>query len=286
MQLHDFCQQMGFDQAVECKLFEHWPELWENSSDELPFFMERSFYERYYPLCGGPSGVLERMAEVARVTAENPVCCRYAAMLYYGHFAAAPAITMDYFPLPEKCGNDTVRLVLSGHGFFFEGTENVFFTAAATAKKSLWIITPYFVPTHDFSKTLRMAAARGVDVRIIIPEINNHWYVKLASASFYEPLLTDGVRIFHRQGVFSHAKAMLIDDCWVFMGSSNCDVRSFRLNFELDLLIESGDFPAVIRKQFLTELRKSVEITLPEFQKRSKARKLAEAVCALISPVL
>ena len=192
----------------------------------------------------------------------------------------------EYFPLPEKCGSDTIRLILSGHGFFFEGTENVFFTAAATAKKSLWIITPYFVPTHDFSKTLRMTAARGVDVRIIIPEINNHWYVKLASASFYESLLTDGVRIFHRKGVFSHAKAMLVDDCWAFMGSSNCDVRSFRLNFELDLLIESGDFPAVIRKQFLTELRKSVEITLPEFQKRSKARKLAEGICALISPVL
>ena len=102
MQLHDFCQEMGFDRAVECKLFEHWPALWENSSDELPFFMERTFYERHYPLCGGPSGVLERMAEVARITAEHPVCCRYAAMLYYGHFAAAPAIAMDYFPLPEK----------------------------------------------------------------------------------------------------------------------------------------------------------------------------------------
>lgn len=192
----------------------------------------------------------------------------------------------EYFPLPEKCGNDTVRPILSGHGFFFEGTESAFFTAASTAKKSIWIITPYFVPTHDFSKALRMAAARGVDVRIIIPETNNHWYVKLASASFYEPLLSDGVRIFMRQGVFSHAKAMLVDDSWAFMGSSNCDVRSFRLNFELDLLIESGDFPAVIRKQFLTELRKSVEITLTEFQNRSKARKLAEGICALISPVL
>ena len=192
----------------------------------------------------------------------------------------------EYFPLPEKRGNDTVRPILSGHGFFFEGTESVFFTAASTAKKSLWIITPYFVPTHDFSKALRMAAARGVDVRIIIPEINNHWYVKLASASFYESLLSDGVRIFLRKEVFSHAKAMLVDDCWTFIGSSNCDVRSFRLNFELDLLVESGSFPAVLRKQFLTELRKSEEITLSEFQKRSKVRKLAEGICALISPVL
>ena len=192
----------------------------------------------------------------------------------------------EYFPLPERCGNDTVRLIPSGHGFFFEGTESVFFTAASTAKRSLWIVTPYFVPTHAFSKALRMAAARGVDVRIIIPEINNHWYVKMASSSFYSSLLADGVRIFERSEVFSHAKAMLVDDQWSFLGSSNCDVRSFRLNFELDLLTESGDFPAVLRKQLQAELRKSVEIRPEDFLRRSPLRKLAEAVCALLSPVL
>ena len=192
----------------------------------------------------------------------------------------------EYFPLPERCGNDTVRLIASGHGYFFEGTESVFFTAASTAKKSLWIVTPYFVPTHAFSKALRMAAARGVDVRIIIPEINNHWYVKMASSSFYSSLLADGVRIFERREVFSHAKAMLVDERWSFLGSSNCDVRSFRLNFELDLLTESGDFPAVLHKQLQTELRKSVEIRPEDFLRRSPFRKLAEAVCALMSPVL
>ena len=192
----------------------------------------------------------------------------------------------EYFPLPQRAGNDTVRLIDSGHGYFFEGTESVFFTAASTAEKSLWIITPYFVPTHDFSKALRMAAVRGVDVRLIVPAINNHWYVKMASSSFYTSLLADSVRIFERSEVFTHAKAMLVDGRWAFLGSSNCDVRSFRLNFELDLLVEKGDFPAMLHKQFLAELRKSVEITQSEFLRRSPFRKLAESVCALMSPVL
>ncbi|MBO4648621.1 MAG: PLDc N-terminal domain-containing protein [Lentisphaeria bacterium] len=192
----------------------------------------------------------------------------------------------EYFPLPGRQGNDTVRVVASGHGYFFEGTENVFFTAASTAQKSIWIVTPYFVPTHDFSKALRMASARGVDVRLIVPAINNHWYVKLASSSFYEPLLADGVRIFERQEVFSHAKAMLVDGRWAFLGSSNCDVRSFRLNFELDLLVESGDFPGILHQQMLAELRKSVEITAEWFHRRNPVRKLTESVCALLSPVL
>ena len=139
---------------------------------------------------------------------------------------------------------------------------------------------------HDFSKALRMAAVRGVDVRLIVPAINNHWYVKMASSSFYTSLLADGVRIFERSEVFSHAKAMLVDGQWAFLGSSNCDVRSFRLNFELDLLVEKGDFPAALHRQFLTELRKSVEITQSEFLRRSPFRKLAESVCALMSPVL
>ena len=192
----------------------------------------------------------------------------------------------EYFPAPEHKGNDIVRLIASGHGYFFEGTEQVFFTAASTAEKSIWIVTPYFVPTHDFSKALRMASARGVDVRVIVPAINNHWYVKLASESFYASLLADGVRIFRRGEVFSHAKAMLVDDKWAYLGSSNCDVRSFRLNFELDLLVESGDFPAVLKKQLLAELRKSEEISREDFLNRNPARKIAESVCALMSPVL
>ena len=131
-----------------------------------------------------------------------------------------------------------------------------------------------------------MASARGVDVRLIVPAINNHWYVRMASARFYEPLRADGVRIFERREVFTHAKAMLVDGELAYLGSSNCDVRSFRLNFELDLLVESGDFPEKLRRQFLIELRKSVEITDDMLQRKKTLRKLAESACALMSPVL
>ena len=102
MHLHDFCLQLGFDQSVESKLATNWQKLWSHSSDTLPFFMQKDFYEKYYPLCKGPDGVIERMAVTAKITADNPICCRYANMLYYGHFEATPAIPMDYFPLLEN----------------------------------------------------------------------------------------------------------------------------------------------------------------------------------------
>ena len=194
--------------------------------------------------------------------------------------------TRDYFPMPEKCGDSIVRAVASGHGYLFEGSEKVFFTAASTAKKSIWIISPYFAPSKDFSKALRMASARGVDVRLIVPRNNNHWYVKLAARSFYESLIGNGVRVFERLGTFTHAKAMLVDGAWAYFGSSNCDIRSFRLNYELDLLVSQGDFTGALHRQFLEELKNSEEMGEAYLASRSCPQKLLESICALMTPVL
>ena len=194
--------------------------------------------------------------------------------------------TRDFFPIPEARGDSVVRTVPSGHGYLFEGSEKVFFTAASTARKSIWIISPYFAPSKDFSKALRMASARGVDVRVIVPRNNNHWYVKMAARSFYESLTGNGVRVFERLGTFTHAKAMLVDGEWAYFGSSNCDIRSFRLNYELDLLISQGDFPEALHRQFLEELKNSAEITPRDLASRSVPQKLLESVCALMTPVI
>ena len=194
--------------------------------------------------------------------------------------------TRDYFPMPEKCGDSIVRAVASGHGYLFEGSEKAFFTAASTAKKSIWIISPYFAPSKDFSKALRMASARGVDVRLIVPRNNNHWYVKMAARSFYESLIGNGVRVFERLGTFTHAKAMLVDGEWAYFGSSNCDIRSFRLNYELDLLVSQGDFTGALHRQFLEELKNSEEMGEAYLASRTRPQKLLESVCALMTPVL
>ncbi len=194
--------------------------------------------------------------------------------------------TRDYFPMPEKCGDSIVRAVASGHGYLFEGSEKAFFTAASTAEKSIWIISPYFAPSKDFSKALRMASARGVDVRLIVPRNNNHWYVKMAARSFYESLIGNGVRVFERLGTFTHAKAMLVDGEWAYFGSSNCDIRSFRLNYELDLLVSQGDFAEALHRQFLEELKNSEEMGEAYLASRTRPQKLLESICALMTPVL
>jgi cardiolipin synthase len=121
---------------------------------------------------------------------------------------------------------------------------------------------------------------------VVVPRNNNHFYMKLAARSLYEPLISDGVRIFERRGPFSHAKAMLVDNEWAYVGSSNCDVRSFRLNYELDLAVTAGPFVADLMEQFKRELAESDEIELNDVLSKSLAIRIAENACALLTPIL
>jgi len=192
----------------------------------------------------------------------------------------------DYFASPDREGNAIVRIVPSGPGQSYEATKKLFMTIAATAKKSLWIITPYFVPDNSFLDALRIAAARNVDVRILIPENNNHWYVRYASKSLYNRLLRSNIRIFEKRGLFSHVKAVLIDGQWAMMGSSNCDLRSFRLNYEVDFIAEGENFINRLHLQFSSEFEESQEITLHDREKRTKIEEILENFCSLFIPIL
>lgn len=192
----------------------------------------------------------------------------------------------ECFPTPEADGSSCVRVVASGPGHSFEATERVFHNAAAAAKRQLWIMTPYFVPDNSFIRMLETAVARGVDVRIIMPMNNNHRFVYYATQSLYSTLLGFGVRIFERKGNFAHTKAMLVDGEWAYMGSSNCDIRSFRLNYELDFVVAGGGFVNDLRAEFNRGLEKSAEITADQLRRKVFGRRLMENTCALLAPIL
>ncbi|MCP3968617.1 MAG: cardiolipin synthase [Lentisphaerae bacterium] len=190
------------------------------------------------------------------------------------------------FPVQGEQGNSIVRIIDSGPGQNYQGSQKAFYTAALTAKRSLWIMTPYFVPDSSYVKTLCMTAARGVDVRLIVPQNNNHVFVALATQSLYRTMLLSGVRIFEKRGLFSHAKALMVDEEWAFMGSSNCDIRSFQLNYELDFCVERGSFISDLNKQFLEELAESDEVTLSHVENKNFRKQLLENLCALLTPIL
>ncbi len=139
-----------------------------------------------------------------------------------------------------------------------------------SATKRIWIASPYFVPDEQFVSALQLAALRGVDVRVIIPENNDDWLVDLTSYSYLEELCEVGIKIYRYQPGFMHQKVYLIDDGSAAIGTSNFDNRSMRLNFEVMLLVYDPGFGAEV-KAMLQEDMDRCELTSEKAYTESSA---------------
>ena len=103
--------------------------------------------------------------------------------------------------------------------------------------RSVRFVTPYFLPDELVTGALAQAATRGITVDVIIPRVSDHPYIDWATRAHLDPLLRAGVNVWLDEPPFDHSKAMVVDDIWCFVGSANWDMRSFRLNFELNVEI-------------------------------------------------
>jgi len=190
------------------------------------------------------------------------------------------------FPSIAREGTAPARIINSGPTSLLQTIADVFFMAIGRARSQILIVTPYFVPTPDLSRALRCAALRGVDVRLILPEKNNHFYAGWASHAHYEELLNAGVRIFHRRPPFMHAKAVLIDGHTAITGTANWDVRSLRLNYETNMIICDEGFSNALKRVILEDESLSEEITQALWRRRPAWHRLLENACSLLGPVL
>lgn len=151
-------------------------------------------------------------------------------------FATKETLSGDaWFPALEPVGDSTARVVTSGPDSDLEKIEFVVLAALSCARKSIKIMTPYFLPDERIITALSLAAYRGVEVDLVLPEHSNHPTVDWGSRVQMSPLLKAGCRVWTYPAPFNHSKLMTIDDLWALVGSANWDIRSFRLNFELDL---------------------------------------------------
>ena len=192
----------------------------------------------------------------------------------------------EHFPKIQVAGSAQARIIDTGPSQLPGMLGEIFFNAISLAREQVIIVTPYFVPSADLIRAIRAVARRGVEVRIVLPEENNHRYAGLASKALYEELLEAGVRIFHRKPPFIHAKAMLIDNTVAFVGTSNLDIRSLELNYETTVLVEEEMLVFQIKEMMLEDVAQSTEVHLNEWLGRSNIQKLKENICILMSPVL
>lgn len=195
-------------------------------------------------------------------------------------------LTATFFPAPSRTGNSAVRLQNSGPTRDEAGVAlNTFYAAINLAQKQLLIVTPYFVPPESLLLALRHAAFRGVDVKVLVPAINNHPTLQYASHALYVTLLTSGVHIYERSPPFIHAKAAVIDDAIAIVGSANFDPRSLFLNYETNLVVFDTEFAATLKHAILDDFAHAHEILYAKWRRRPQTQQLIENFFNLFHPI-
>jgi cardiolipin synthase len=188
---------------------------------------------------------------------------------------------------PEAADGDLpLLLVPTGPADPDNNCEMMFMHAAHAARRRLWITSPYFVPGPAVFESLRLAARRGVDVRVLLPQRPDHLMVYLAAFPCITYARQAGVRVYRYGRGFLHQKVMLIDDDMAAVGTANLDNRSMRLNFELTMWCVDAGFAAEVERMLLTDLEHSHLVEHDELPGKSFVFRAATKVSRLMEPVL
>lgn len=191
-----------------------------------------------------------------------------------------------YFPEPTVENVLPVQIVSSGPDTKFDSIKESYIRIIMSAKKYIYIQTPYFIPDEAFLKALQIAASSGVDVRVMTPAKTDHPFIYGGNSAFGGDLLKYGGRIFRYEKGFLHTKMMVIDDEICTIGTTNLDVRSFSLNFELNGIFFDRDLAITCRDLYLEDEGDSFEMTKARYTNRRKWTKVREGFSRLIAPIL
>lgn len=186
--------------------------------------------------------------------------------------------------LPHGCS--LVQVVPGGPDHRKEPIRNVYFAAIGRACTRVWITAAYFVPDEPILTALKVASLRGVDVRVLVPGVGDSRIVSAATRSYYEELTECGVKIYEYLPTMHHAKTMVIDEEMAIVGSANFDARSFRLNFELMVILYGAEHAKELARMFEADLEVSEQVTGREPANLKVWERLFEATARALSPIL
>jgi len=179
-----------------------------------------------------------------------------------------------------------VQMIAGGPDNEFSVIKNIFFSMITSAKKSVWIASPYFIPDEDIFQAIKVAALSGVDVRLLIPQKPDKWFVWHASRSYFPDLLEVGVRIYQYERGFMHSKIVIVDNELASIGTANMDLRSFHLNFEVNAFLYETESIQKLVNDYLEDLEYSNLLSTEKFSKRHFGNRILESTCRLLSPML
>jgi cardiolipin synthase len=210
------------------------------------------------------------------------LCEAFAGQWYFttGETLAGPA----WFPSLGAAGDSLARVITSGPDQDLEKIELLVLEAIGCARSSIQIMTPYFLPDDRIITALALAAMRNVVVDIVLPAHSNHPTVDWAMRAHIGPLLVAGCRVWTHAPPFDHSKLLAVDNVWCFVGSTNWDMRSFRLNFEVNVEVYQSDLVGQVSAKIVAN--QTTLLTAADLEERSLASRLRNNAAHLMLPYL
>lgn len=198
-------------------------------------------------------------------------------------------LSSKYFPVFDKSyinKNIKIQILNSGCDCKYDSIHSSFFKMITLAKKSIFIITPYFIPDESILTALKTAAVSGVKISIIFPAKPDHPFVYWANISYLGQLLKYKVKCYKYKKGFIHSKLILIDNEICSIGTANMDIRSLKLNFETNCFIYDKEITIKYLEKINEYKKYCDELKYEEYENRTRVTRLKEAVSRLVSPTL
>ncbi|WP_455796805.1 phospholipase D-like domain-containing protein [Clostridium butyricum] len=189
----------------------------------------------------------------------------------------------NYLKTFNKVG---IQIISSGPDNLEEYIRNSYLKIINNARKNIYIQTPYLVPDEPMIMALKLAASSGVDVRIMVPDEADHFFMAYALSASIDTLIKSGIKFYRYKKGFIHAKTICADGCICSIGTANLDIRSFKLNFEINAIIYDSDVTSYNENIFINDMNDCKFLSIEDHNKRSFKTKTLESIVKLIFPLL
>lgn len=214
------------------------------------------------------------------------VQCLQISFLQDWYWATREFLLVQFHVRADERCNQTALIFPTGPADKLPACNLFFVNIIHQAKTRLWIASPYFVPDEATLTALKLAAMRGVDVRIILPNRPDHWFVYWCSFSYYHELENTGIKLYRYQDGFMHQKVILMDHDLAGVGTTNLDNRSFFLNFEVMGFLVSSVFVNRVETMLMKDISDSRLVDFSEYDKKPIGFKLVVRLSRLLTPLL
>lgn len=252
---------------------------------EIGYIGGMNVAERY--VSGGPVGKWRDTA--ARVTGPCVAALQYNFAVdwkFMGHALLCDPVGGKSPRLDNVVRDVTLQVLASGPNDRWGNMTLLFYKAISTARRRVWLQTPYFLPSEGLMKALETAALAGVDVRVMMPRASDSRVLTYASHSYVEVCLLAGIKVYLYDAGMLHAKVLIVDNDFSTLGSTNFDFRSLEHNFEENMVMYSAEINSRLAASFEEDACDCTRLKLSEWNRRSRSRRVQESLYRLLSPIL